>query len=65
MLKAVKKVEIRYNGKVVSLKKGEILDVTKEFGFIGREARGAELHIRDKYGLEEVQEKPEAEGDKE
>ena len=54
MLKAIKDVNVLYDGKSISLKKGDILDVGKEFGFIGRDAKGAEVFLRDKYGLVEV-----------
>ena len=65
MLKAVKKVDILYDGKPISLKKGDTLDVGKVYGYIGKVARGVEIFLKNKYGLVEVEEEtknPEVKG---
>ena len=51
MLKAVKSVIVIYAGREIPLKKGEILDVTKTFGYIDNEAYLVSLHLKNKYGL--------------
>ena len=56
MLQAQKDSNIIYNGKTVSLKKRQKLDVGKTFGFFGKEAKGVELFLKNKYGLVEAKE---------